>query len=330
MNSEYLSASGRRSSGFKKLGRASIASISVLLILLISASCALAWPVEDLKITPESPICTYSGNITITGKVGPGDTVTIVTTYVKELNVTDGKYEYDAGIVPIPAGTTLCSITAENVKDMTITTNLFKFIPISKTQNACNGKAALSVPAPYIPKGNYSLEINGNAISTNAIANCNDGTDTNTDTSKTVKLTFVAKVDVKADEKGYFKQVCCTKRPAGEYTLKVGDKTTTVTLIDCGYEDNSNNGGADAASTTTSSGGTGNAAVSSGVGSSTVGNATVNATVQQSAPDTNDYGPEDVADVSGTAATASASTNSIMGIIQVFFYFTALYFEFRW
>lgn len=317
MNIGFLSAASRlHSQGFKKLGRASIASISVLLILLISASCALAWPVEDLKITPESPICTYSGNITITGKVGPGDTVTIVTTYVKELNVTDGKYEYDAGIVPIPAGTTLCSITAENVKDMTITTNLFKFIPISKTQNACNGKAALSVPAPYIPKGNYSLVINGNAISTNAIANCNDGTDTNTDTSKTVKLTFVAKVDVKADEKGYFKQVCCTKRPAGEYTLKVGDKTTTVTLIDCGYEDNSNNGGADAASTTTSSGGTGNAAVSSGVGSSTVGNATVNATVQQSAPDTNDYGPEDVADVSGTAATASASTNSIMGIIQ--------------
>lgn len=316
MNIGFLSAASRlHSQGFKKLGRASIASISVLLILLISASCALAWPVEDLKITPESPICTYSGNITITGKVGPGDTVTIVTTYVKELNVTDGKYEYDAGIVPIPAGTTLCSITAENVKDMTITTNLFKFIPISKTQNACNGKAALSVPAPYIPKGNYSLVINGNAISTNAIANCNDGTG-NTDTSKTVKLTFVAKVDVKADEKGYFKQVCCTKRPAGEYTLKVGDKTTTVTLVDCGNENTGNNGGADATSTTTSkSGGTGNAAVNS-VGTSGVGNATVNATVQQSVPDTNNYGPEDVADVSGTAATTSASTNSIMGIIK--------------
>jgi hypothetical protein len=274
--------------------------------------------VEDLKITPESPLCTYSGNISITGKVGPGDTVTIVTTYVKELNVTDGKYEFDAGIVPIPEGTTLCSITAENVKDMTITTNLFEFIPISKTQDAYNGKATLSVPAPYIPKGNYSLVIDGNAISTNAIANCNDGTDT----SKTVKLTFVAKVDVKADENGYFKQVCCTNRPAGEYTLKVGDKTTIVTLVDCDNEDNNNNGedadstttnnngGADAASTTTSSGGTGNAAVSDGVG-----NATVNSTVQQSVPDTNDYGSEDVPDISGTTATASASTNSIMGIV---------------
>jgi hypothetical protein len=317
LNLQFLNASSKlRSSSFKKLGRASIASISVLLILLVSASCALAWPVEDLKITPESPLCTYSGNITITGKVGPGDTVTIVTTYVKELNVTDGKYEYDAGIVPIPAGTTLCSITAENVKDMTITTNLWKFIPISKTQDACNGKATMSVPAPYIPKGNYSLVIDGNAISTNAIANCNDGTDT----SKTVKLTFVAKVDVKADEKGYFKQVCCTKRPAGEYTLKVGDKTTTVTLVDCDNEDNSgdtgNNGGADATNTTTSSGGTGNAAVSSGVGTSSVGNATVNATVQQSVPDTSDYGPEDVPDVAGTAATASATSNSFIDYIN--------------
>lgn len=304
MNIGFLSAASRlHSQGFKKLGRASIASISVLLILLISASCALAWPVEDLKITPESPICTYSGNITITGKVGPGDTVTIVTTYVKELNVTDGKYEYDAGIVPIPAGTTLCSITAENVKDMTITTNLFKFIPISKTQNACNGKAALSVPAPYIPKGNYSLVINGNAISTNAIANCNDGTDTNTDTSKTVKLTFVAKVDVKADSNGYFKQVCCTNRPAGNYTLKIGDETRVVNLRDCSKDDKSN-------TTVHKSGGTGYAKVSG------VGNTTVNASVLQSIPDT-DYGPEDVPDVAETTTTAEPPANTSYSIIDI-------------
>jgi hypothetical protein len=65
-----------------------------------------------------------------------------------------------------------------------------------------------------------------------------------------------------------------------------------VTLVDCDNEDTNNNGGADAASTTTSSGGSGNAVVSS-----SVGNASVNATVQQSVPDTNDYGPEDFNDV---------------------------------
>ncbi len=317
MNREYSSAANRlHSLGSKRLGRASIASISVLLILLISASCALAWPVEDLKITPESPLCTYSGNISITGKVGPGDTVTIVTTYVKELNVTDGKYEFDAGIVPIPAGTTLCSITAENVKDMTITTNLFKFIPISKTQEACNGKATLSVPAPYIPKGNYSLVIDGNAISTNAIANCNGGTDTDKDKNKTVKLTFVAKVDVKADEKGYFKQVCCTNRPAGNYTLKVGDKTTTVTLIDCGNDETTKKTDGDTtntnvvtSTTNSNSGGAGSANVM-GVNNSTV------ESIQNSLDDEGPEDPEDVGIVTGTSATASANTNSIMGIIQ--------------
>ena len=315
MNIEFLSAANRlHSPGFKKLGRASIASISILLILLVSASCALAWPVEDLKITPDSPICINSSDITITGKVGPGDTVTIVTTYVKELNVTNVKYEFDAGIVPIPAGTTLCSITAENVKDMTITTNLFKFIPISKTQKACNGKAALSVSSPLILPGNYSLLISGNAIATNAVANCNGGTDT--DTSKTVKLTFVAKLDVKADEKGYFKQICCTtNRPAGNYTLKVGDKTTTVTLVDCDNDDTTKttDGNTTKVVTTTGSksGGTGNAEVAG------VGNATVNASVQQSVPDTNDYGPEDVEDVVGQAAAKnSATANSFIDYIK--------------
>lgn len=316
MNTQFLSASSKlRSSGFKKLGRTSVASISVLLILLISASCALAWPVEDLKITPESPICINSSDITITGKVGPGDTVTIVTTYVKELNVTNGKYEFDAGIVPIPAGTTLCSITAENVKDMTITTNLFGLIPISKTQKASSGKAALSVSSPLILPGNYSLLISGNAIATNAVANCNGGTNT---TSKTVKLTFVATVEVKADDKGYFKKVDCTNRPAGEYTLKVGDKTTTVTLIDCDNKDTCN-GGASTGSTTTgntnqaifNSGGAGEAKV---LGTENQSSPTGNVSVQQSVPDTTAV----VANSEDTTEMPSVQTSSFMDYIEAF------------
>lgn len=308
MDTRYSSASNKvRSSGFKKLGKTSIASISVLLILLLSASCALAWPVEDLKVTPESPICTYSGNITITGKVGPGDTVPLITTFVKEVNVTDGKYVYDAGLVPIPAGVTLCSITAENVKDMTVTTNLFG-IPISKTQDASNGKAALSTP--LIPKGMYSLSIEGNAVATNAIANCNDGT-SNDDTQKTVKLTFVAKMEVKADENGYFKQVCCTMRPAGEYTMKVGDKTTTITLIDCGN--------ADTPDASSSSSNTNQVASSSSTGSAAVQSSTAgNATVMNSVSPVVEDGPEDVNDAAGQAEQVGSSvqTNSIMGYIQ--------------
>jgi hypothetical protein len=270
--------------------------------------------VTDLKITPDSPMCTYSGNISITGKASPGDIVTIVTTYVKEVNVTDGKYEYDAGLVPIPAHTTLCTVTAENVKDMTISTNVWGIIPISKTQDACNGKASLS--APYIPKGNYSLVIDGNAISTNAIANCNDGTDT----QKTVKLTFVAKVEVKADCNGYFKQVCCTKRPAGEYTLKVGDKTTTVTLIDCDDTDKDTCNGVStndesSASVTanklvSSSGGTGNATV-----------AVMNSASELEAPVEEVGGSEDVNSmpdqtVESEPSNASPQTNSIWGYIE--------------
>jgi hypothetical protein len=233
---------------------------------------------------------------------------------VKEVNVTDGKYENDAGLVPLPAGTTLCSITAENVKDMTISTNLFGLIPISKTQDACSGKATLA--APYLPKGNYSLVISGNAVATNAVTNCNDGT--KTDTAKTVKLTFVATVEVKADDEGYFKQVCCTKRPAGEYTLKVGDKTTTVTLIDCDNKDTCN-GGASTGSTTSgntnqaisNSGGTGEAKV---LGTESQSSPTGNVSVQQSVPDTTAA----VANSEDTTEMPSVQTSSFMDYIEAF------------
>ena len=297
MSKSSSSASGKlHSSNFKGLSRMPITSISVLLILLVSASCALAGPVTELKITPESP-CAYDGNITITGKVDPNEIVTITTAYAKEVNVTDGKYEYDPGIVPIPEGTTFCSISAESVEDITISTNLSKYLPlpISRTQEASSGKAAMSVSSPFILPGEYSLLISGNAA------------DIKNDISpvKTVAITFVAKMDVRTDANGYFEQVCCTNRPAGNYTLKIGDETRVVNLRDCSKDDKSN-------TTVPKSGGTGYAKVSG------IGNATVNASVLQSVPDT-DYGPEDVPDVAEPTTTAEAPANtsySIMDIIR--------------
>lgn len=285
MNIQLLSIpNSMRISGCTNLVRASILAVSVMLLLLFSASCALAWPVEDLKILPGEDLCVNSGPISIEGMVGPGDYVTITTTYVKEVSVLDGKYEFDAGIVPIPAGTTLCSVTAEGVKDLTISTNLYGIIPLSKSQDACNAKASMSVS--YIPKGNYSLVISGNAAGTGALKNC-DGP-TGTDPVNIVKITFVAKMDVKADKDGYFKQVCCTNRPAGEYTLKIGDKTKVITLRDCsngeegGFDGGSNTGEVATINSFSSSGGTGEAKVVPLENALIVGNESV----QQSVPET--------------------------------------------
>lgn len=284
MNIQLLSIpNSMRISGCTNLVRASILAVSVMLLLLFSASCALAWPVTDLKITPENP-CVNDGTITIEGKVGPGDYVTITTTYVKEVSVSNGKYEFDAGIVPIPAGTTLCSVTAQGVKDLTISTNLYGLIPLSKSQDACNGKASMS--ASYIPKGDYSLFISGNAAGTGTLTNCD--APTGTDPVNTVKITFVAKMDVKADKDGYFKQVCCTNRPAGEYTLKIGDKTKVITLRDCSsvkedvIDGGSNTDEVTNIKTVSTSGGTGEAKVVTLENALIVGNESV----QQSVPET--------------------------------------------
>lgn len=286
--------------------------ISIILILLLSASCVLAWPVTDLKITPENP-CVNEGNITITGKVGPNDYVPITTIYEVEVPVSNGKYEYDAGIVPIPSGIILCSISAEGVNDLTVSTNVWG-LPISKTQVAKAGKATLS--APYIPKGKYSLVVSGNAAGTGAVSNCNEGnTDTGTD-KNTVKLTFIAKMEVKADNQGYFKQVCCTDRPVGEYVLKVGDKTKIITLRDCSKDNAVNTDGntikEDSSAVTAA------LARSSGTGMATImssNNTTVgNESVMPSPQDSIDYAFEDT--VKDQQTEAGVEKNSFINVIM--------------
>ncbi len=276
--------------------------VSAMLILLLSASCALAWPVENLTISPGEDLCVDSGPITIEGDVGPGDYVPITTTYVVEVPVIDGKYEYKQDNVPIPPGTT-ATIKAEGVQDLTITTNILGF-DLSKTFAASAGIASVSTP---VPKGNYNLVVSGNAAgASGAVTNCYDeGTDQTIDKVEKVKLTFIAFLEVKADKTGHFVQECCTERPAGEYTLKVKDKTRVVTLRDCsngqidgideGFDDEDVNSAipdAENKVTTSSNGGTGSAkiVVSENVPSE-------NITALQAMPETNAEVAADIEDV---------------------------------
>lgn len=299
---------GMLSSNFKKVGKASFVSIGVVLLLLLSASCALAWPVTDLQITPENP-CVNDGTITITGKVGPGDYVTITTTYVKEIPVSNGEYVYDAGIVPIPKDAT-CSVTAEGAKDLTISTSLIG-IPVSKTWSASKGKVFVTVPS--IAQGKYELVISGQAAETGPVTNCDDAT--GTDTAKNVTLTFVATMDVKADKDGYFEQVCCTERPAGEYTLKVGDKTKVITLRDCSNDKNDDINEVSNEEPVASSGGTGEAKV---VGLESVSSSVGNASIMQTTPEVNseDLTTEQTVMEVTEQPESTAETNSFIAYVS--------------
>lgn len=319
MKMRFLNAlNGMLGSNLKAVGKASFVSIGIVLLLLLSASCALAWPVTDLKITPENP-CVNDGTISISGKVGPGDYVTITTTYVKEVPVSNGKYVYDAGIVPIPEGAT-CSVTAEGAKDLNIATSLLG-IPVSHTWSGSKGKVVVTMPS--IAQGKYELVISGQAAETGPVTNCDDAT--GTDTAKTVILTFVATMDVKADKEGYFEQVCCTERPAGEYTLKVGDKTKVITLRDCSNEKNDvtndvNNDVANDATnenTVANGGGSGTGeamVVTPESQSSSVGNASI----MQTTPETNSEDittEQTVADVT-EQPESTAETNSFIAYVS--------------
>jgi hypothetical protein len=282
-----------------------------MFFLLFSATCALAWPVEDLKILPGEDLCVNSGPITIEGMVGPGDYVTITTIYVVEVPVSKGKFEYKQDKVPIPPGTT-ASITAEGVKDLTVSSNLFGIVDLSKTFDASSAcKASVSA---RVPKGNYNLVVSGNAAGAGVVTNCDDGTEPDKDPGhvKNVKLTFVATLDVKADKNGYFKQVCCTERPAGEYVLKVGDKTRVVTLRDCSKDkqevpdDGSDGGDVVTENTIAKSGGTGEANILNLENVSSE-----NATVLQSMPETN----AEIVSAEGANEQPLVKSNSIMDYI---------------
>lgn len=256
MSRQFLSPSGGlRTSGFKKLGRASIVSISVLLILLISASCAFAWEVTNFKVTPEK-ICAGSDEmIVVSGNAGPDEEVTLVTTYETNIDVTNGVFNYDPGykfgpkeesVVILPKGTASCSLTAKGVKDVTISYNLLGKT-LSKTINADkNGKVNITVDTSVLTSlGTLKphLIISGNA-----------------EGKKPVKFTFAATMVVKSDKKGYFEQECCACRPAGTYTIEAWETNSKyskskkaskkVTLTDCSkiapiatVESNSNSGG---------------------------------------------------------------------------------------
>lgn len=311
MDIRFLRVFGKCSSSCKLLGNASILAVSVMLLLLFSTTSALAWPVEDLKILPGEDLCVNSGPITIEGMVGPGDYVTITTIYVVEVPVSKGKFEYKQDKVPIPPGTT-ASITAEGVKDLTVSSNLFGIVDLSKTFDASSAYK-VSVSA-RVPKGNYNLVVSGNAAGAGVVTNCDDGTepDETTDHVKNVKLTFVATLDVKADKNGYFKQVCCTERPAGEYVLKVGDKTRVVTLRDCSKDeqeitdDGSDGGDVVTENTIAKSGGTGEAKILSLENVSSE-----NATVLQTIPEAN----AEIVSAEGANEQPVIKSNSIMDYI---------------
>ncbi len=256
MSRRFLSASsGPQTSGFKKLGRASIVSISVLLILMISSSCAFAWEVTNFKVTPEKTCAGSNEMITISGNAAPDEKVTLVTTYETDIDVTNGVFKYDPGykfgpneesVVILPQGTASCSLIAEGVKDITISYTLMSET-ISKTIDADkDGKVNIAVDTSVLTSlGTLKphLMISGNAVGDNP-----------------VKFTFAGTMIIKSDKKGYFEQECCTCRPPGTYTIEAWETNSKyskskkaskeVTLTDCSkiapiatVESKSNNGG---------------------------------------------------------------------------------------
>lgn len=220
--------------------------LSVLTILLLGMQGAFAWDAQNVTVTP-NVTCVNGENITITGDVGPGDYVPINTYYSMYVPIINGTYYFDAGMVPIPPGSISATIAAEKVKDMTISTNIVA--PLNHTFDAYSDNVA-SATFP-VGRGTYPLVISGNAIGPNAITNVTNGSNAITNCVDMdinnqdklnqsivpgyVKLTFISRMEVRADDNGHFEQICCSDRPAGNYTLEIGRNKVTknVTLIDC-------------------------------------------------------------------------------------------------
>jgi len=180
---------------------------SVIFAIAATPAAAVSW-----KISPEDPV--VGDVLEISGTASPGEEVSILVTFEKEVPVNGWKYKYKINKVKIANFDNSFSVRAENVENLDI--KVKKLIWLKKSSKA-NGNGVAVVSQSRVPTGNYMLSIEGEA---------EDGV-----SSVDLKITSMRKI--KADEDGKFSYTYDTDSvPAGDFEVTVGGSSETITLQD--------------------------------------------------------------------------------------------------
>lgn len=186
-----------------------ITSLSVLIFFLLAISPAAA-SVSSWKITPEKP--TLGDTLKIKGSASPGEEVEIKVTFEKEVQASEGKYEYTLEDVKIPEGfNNLFTVKASEASNLNVRVKML--IWITKSSEASGDTA--TVTQSSVPPGTYQIKIDGDAKGE----------------TSTVNLKIIAVQRIKAGSKGDFSYSYNTKAvPSGDFEISVGGIKKKITL----------------------------------------------------------------------------------------------------
>lgn len=189
--------------------------IIILIIILLSAN-SVSGTVTDFMFYPDNMI-NVGESITVVGSVTDVSEV-IYPTITFSTDVTPdsyGKYNYNIEDIMLPADNDKISVTAENVKDLTVGAYIWVFFGKSWTQIANEGKVTMIKGPVPITAFSWDIFISGIAK----------------DSSEQVHLTIKASSKKTVDSTKQFTYTFNTQglRP-GEYNVKIGEIEKLVTL----------------------------------------------------------------------------------------------------
>jgi len=197
--------------------------IGLLLLCAFIVSVANAGAsVTDLNVNPS--VVVQGETLSISGKATPNEEVSLKSSFVISLPVSEGKYSEEFKGIHFPAGKKTFSVRAKNIKDIRVSLlGLIPFIPVKYPlggpQKATNGVATISISLPFSGidvTGEKDVNVYGAALE---------------DASSVILTTDMA-IKVTADKNGDFILDLDTEGvPFGEFSIAAGGKGTAVQIV---------------------------------------------------------------------------------------------------
>jgi len=181
--------------------------------------------VTDLNVNPS--VVVPGGTLSISGKATPNEAVTLKSTFVMSLPVSEGKYSEEFKGIYFPTGEKTFSVRAKNIKDIRTSLGPILFLgtveyPTDGPRKATSGIATLSISLPVSFLG-FTINVDGEKDVKVYGAALED--------ASSVILTTDMAIKVTADKNGDFKLDINTKGvPLGEFSIAAGGKEKNVQI----------------------------------------------------------------------------------------------------
>ncbi len=191
-----------------------IKTLRILILLFVVVCISLtSLPCGAFDVSPLYP--EVGDVLTISGTTTPDSSVSAKVSFVNEIPVSGGSYNYRINDVKIPSGPNSFTVKAEGVKDLEIKVKSLYTLGLwvsAGSKSTSSGVASIS--ASGVPSGTYSILILGDAVDSND-----------------VRVTVTASSTIDADNNGDYSYTYSTDSiPRGEFILTVEGDTKVIGL----------------------------------------------------------------------------------------------------